>query len=95
MVEQMNVNGYRASGSPPFHFTVEGPTREEAIARFREQVRAQLASGAEIVQVEIQEPEPHYAKFVGTWKPGDPEIEAWKEAVEEYRQEVENDPNIP
>ena len=95
LIEQVKTNGYRASGAAPFNFSVEAESRAAALEQFRQQVKRQLASGAEIVQLEIDEPEPHYAKFIGTWTPGDPEIEAWKKAVEEYRQKVEDDPNIP
>ena len=37
---------------------------------------------------------PPYAKFIGTWDPNDPVIEEWKKCIEEYRREVDADPNI-
>jgi hypothetical protein len=95
LIEQVEANGYRASGSAPFNFSVEAESREAALERFRERVKSQLASGAEIVQVEIDVPEPPYARFAGTWTPGDPRLEQWKKNVEEYRREVDGDPTIP
>lgn len=32
-------------------------------------------------------------KWAGTWNPNDPMIEEWKKAVEEYRREIDADPN--
>jgi hypothetical protein len=43
----------------------------------------------------IEPPEPPWAKYAGTWQPGDPLIEEWKEAVEEYRRKIDEDPDVP
>lgn len=96
LIEQMAANGYRVTGSAPFSFSVEAESREAALDQFRERINSQLASGAEIAHVDIGEPEPHpMEKFFGMWSPDDPEIEKWREAVEEYRRQVDEDPNIP
>jgi hypothetical protein len=35
-----------------------------------------------------------WAKFAGTWAEDDPLIAAWREAVEEYRRQMDEDPDI-
>jgi hypothetical protein len=94
LIEQVDQNGYRVKGCEPFSFSTEGATREEALQKFKDRVNQQLASGLEMVQVEVGRAERPWERFRGTWKKGDPVIEAWKKCVQEYRQQVEEDPDI-
>jgi hypothetical protein len=92
LIERVDSNGYRARGLEPFGFTAEGATEEEALQKLREQVQSRLASGARVVQLDVPEEHP-WARFAGTWKEGDPFIEEWKKAVEEYRRQIDEDPD--
>ena len=95
LIEPMAGNGYRASGGAPFAFTAEGTTREEALRKFQEMVEGRFAGGAQLVRLDVKHGEPPWAKFAGTWPPNDPRIAAWEQAIEEYRQKVDEDPNAP
>jgi hypothetical protein len=92
LIEPVPGKGYRAS---PFGLSVEGATREEALERLRALVQEKLSSGAQLVSLPAPSAPRPWEKFAGTWRPDDPRIEEWKQAVEEYRQEVEADPNSP
>src|SRR5260221_2678063 len=83
LVEPMNGNGFRATGSEPFGMTAEGATREEALDRLKGQVQARLRGGAEVVALEVT-PEVHpLMKYAGIFK-DDLLIGEWKKAMAEY-----------
>ena len=94
LIEPIAGNGYRASGGQPLDVVVEAPTREEALAKLKEQLQVRLRDGAEIVPLEMA-PHPHpLAKFVGMFK-DDPLIESWKKSMAEYRRQIDKDPDRP
>ena len=95
LVEPVPGKGYRARGGEPFAFTAEGESRDEAVRRLRELIQNRLQNGAQLIQVEITSSEPPYARFAGTWKPDDPFIEEWKQAMEEYRSQVDENLEMP
>lgn len=43
---------------------------------------------------EIRQAEPPWAKYAGSWREDDPVIEEWKQAVEEYRRKMDEDPDV-
>ncbi|MCI0641324.1 MAG: hypothetical protein L0Y72_21030 [Gemmataceae bacterium] len=93
-VEPMPGNGFRASGTEPFAVSAEGATRQEAIARLKDEVQARIRGGGEIVTLEIG-PEPHpLAKYAGMF-PDDALTKDWEAAMTEYRRNVDQGPEIP
>ena len=92
LVEPVAGNGYRARGGEPFGFTAEGPTREEAVGRLREMIRVRLGSGAEILSVEVPAGETPWLRLEGAFA-ADPQFDEWQQAIAEYRQRVEDDPD--
>src|SRR5438132_814679 len=80
LVEPMPGNGFRARGVEPFGVSAEGATRDEAIARLKDELKARLRAGGEIVSVEVA-PEPHpLAKYAGTL-PDDDLTAQWEAAM--------------
>jgi hypothetical protein len=94
LIEPIAGNGYRATGGQPLAMVVEAPTREEALARLREELRARLRDGAEIVPLEIESPPHPLAKFVGMFK-DDPLLKNWKKSMAAYRRQVDKDLERP
>ncbi len=93
LVERMGNNGYRARGGEPFGITAEGATREEALAKLKDEVQAKLRDGGEIVTMEVS-PEPHpLEKFAGMF-PDDALTREWEEAMAEYPRKVDEAPEI-
>jgi hypothetical protein len=93
LIEPVPGNGFRARGGEPLILTAEGPTREAALANLKEQFKARLGNGAEIVPLEVA-PEPHpLAEFAGMFR-DDPLIEEWKQSMAEYRRKADRDPDI-
>jgi hypothetical protein len=94
LIESIAGNGYRARGGEPLALSAEGPTREAALASLREQVQARLRDGAEVVLLEMG-PAPHaLAEFVGMFK-DEPLLDEWKQAMAEYRQTIDQEPQLP
>lgn len=92
LIEPIAGNGYRARGAEPFALSADGATREEALAKLREQLQERMKAGAAIVPLEVG-PEPHpLAKFAGMFK-DDPLIEEWKQSMAEYRKSIDDDPD--
>jgi hypothetical protein len=94
LIEPIAGNGYRARGGEPLPLTAEGPTREAALASLREQVRARLRDGAEVVPLDVGvEPHP-LAEFVGMFQ-DEPLLAPWKKAMADYRRKIDREPNKP
>jgi hypothetical protein len=96
IVEPVVGNGYRAIGTEGLSFglTVEATTREEAVERLNELVKARVAGGAEILPLPPPQGPRPWSRFAGTLR-GDPLLGAWKEAMEEYRRKLDEDPDAP
>lgn len=94
LIERVAGNGYRARGAEPLGLCGEGATRDEAIARLREQCEAKLQQGAELATLELGPPAHPWLEFAGMFK-DDPLIGQWKTSIEEYRQKVEDDTAAP
>jgi hypothetical protein len=92
LVERLKGNGYRARGAEPFALTGKGATREEALGKLRAKIQARLKAGVELIGLEVgAEPNP-WVEFAGMFK-DDPMIDEWKQAMADYRKEVEEDPD--
>src|SRR5262245_59850494 len=87
LIEPVAGNGYRARGGEPFALCAEGATRAEALEKLRDQVRARLAAGADLVALAVPPPGHPWQPFAGMF-PKDPLIDDWKQAVAEYRRQV-------
>ena len=73
--------------------STEGATREEALRRLRTLLRKRL-SKAEIVQLELEDPEPDpMLKFAGVFK-DDPLFDEVEEEIRAYRREIDADEGI-
>ena len=92
LIERVGTNGYRARGAEPLGLFGEGATREDAVARLREQCEAKLQQGAEWIALELGPPSHPWLEFAGMFK-DDPLIADWKQSIVEYRQTIEDDPN--
>lgn len=95
LIEPVAGNGYRASGGDPLPCTAEGATLDEALRNLRETIRSRLAGGAKLVQLDVASAEHPWAKFAGTWQKDDPLIDEWKQAIEDYRRQIDEDSDAP
>jgi len=90
LVEPMNGQGFRASCGEPFRATAEAATREEVLKKLQDELQARLKNGAEVVTLEVSDKEHPWLKFAGMYK-DDPLFDEWKQAMAEYRDQIEKD----
>jgi hypothetical protein len=93
LLERVDGNGYRATALAPSPLTAEGSTREEALAQMSALIRGRLA-GAEIVRVQVPvagEVNPWLA-IAGSLR-DHPDAAELRQNMEEYRREVDADPD--
>jgi hypothetical protein len=90
LIEQVVGNGYRASSGEPLAFTVEASTRDAALQNLKGLIDRKLGNRSEMVLLSIASGANSAA---GIHDANDPEVKAWIQAMAEYRDEVENDPD--
>jgi hypothetical protein len=93
LIEPVIGNGYRATGAGGLSvgLSAEGATAEEAIDRITEQVRMRVQSGAKLSELSITANTAPWEQDAGYLK-DDPLVEPWREAMEEYRRKLDEDP---
>lgn len=93
IIEPVNGNGYRVTGAGGLSvgLTAEGATAAEAIERLVDQVRMRMNAGAKLAELSV-------AASAAPWKQDagylhdDPLYESWREAMEAYRRQLDEDP---
>ncbi len=93
LIEPVAGNGYQARGGEPLALTAEGPTREAALAKLKEQPQARLRNGAAIVPLDVPD-EPHpLAEFAGMFK-DDSYFKEVLDIMAENRRKMDRDAKI-
>jgi hypothetical protein len=92
LIEPVAGNGYRSRGGEQFALSAEGATREEVLAKLRDQLQTRLRNGSEVVSLEVPVGPHPLAEFAGMFK-DDPLFENWQKAIAKYRREVDADPD--
>lgn len=90
LIEPIAGRGFRASTRSPIEISVEAESREEAIRQLQAGVRARLAEGAEIINVETTDKPNPWVEFAGGL-PGHPLLEEWHKAMADYRDLVDRE----
>jgi hypothetical protein len=93
IIEPVTANGYRVTeaGGLSVGLTAEGATAAEAIDRLAEQIQTRLHAGAKLAELSV-------ATGAAPWKQDagylhdDPLYQPWREAMEEYRRKLDEDP---
>jgi hypothetical protein len=76
-------------------FTAEGATREEAVRKLQELIQNHLASGVEIVPLEVPTAQHPLARFAGMNDLNDPLVQDWLGIMAENRRQADEDPDVP
>jgi predicted RNase H-like HicB family nuclease len=93
VVEKVADNGYQATSYVPTHVVAQGRTRQEALDRLCEQLRGSLSS-VEVVTLSIPllgDAHPWKA-IAGSWRES-PDRSEIERNLQEYRQQVDADPD--
>jgi hypothetical protein len=94
LLEPVAGNGYRAIGTEGLSvgLTAEGATREEAMDKLGDLVKARITGGAEIRPLQVAAG-PHPWSDQAGWLRDDPMYDAWRQAMEDYRNKLDEDPD--
>lgn len=94
LIEPVVGAGYRVTGAGGLSLglTAEGATVAEAIDRLADQVRTRVNAGATLAEVNVAATEAPWKQDAG-WLHDEPLYERWREAMEEYRRQLDEDPN--
>jgi hypothetical protein len=94
IVEALAGNGYRATGAGGLSvgLSAEGPTAAEAIDRLAAQVRARLEAGAHLAQLRVAADPAPWKQDAGYLR-AEPLYEPWREAMAEYRRQLDEAPD--
>ena len=93
IIETVTGNGYRVTGAGGLSvgLTAEGATEAEAIERLAEQVRTRVNAGARLAELSVAADAAPWKQNAGYLR-DEPLYEAWREAMEEYRRKLDEDP---
>jgi hypothetical protein len=93
IVEPVSGNGYRVTGAGGLSvgLTAEGATAAEAIDRLADQVRLRVNAGAKLAELNLDATEAPWKQDAG-YLHDDPLYEPWRAAMEEYRHQLDEDP---
>ncbi len=93
IVEPVTGNGYRVTGAGGLSvgLTAEGATPAEAIDRLADQVRMRVNAGAKLAEVNVAAGAAPWQQDAG-YLHDDPLYEPWRAAMEEYRHQLDEDP---
>jgi hypothetical protein len=93
IIEPVTGNGYRATGAGGLSvgLSAEGTTATEAIDRLAEQVRTRLHAGATITDLSVEAAAIPTKQDAGYLR-DDPLYGPWREAMEENRRKLDEDP---
>ena len=83
--------GFRARAGEPFDLSAEGPTKAAAIQELQHAARGRLASGAEVVPMELNGGNP-WNDLAG-FLPDDQMTRQWLDALDENRRKANGSPD--
>ena len=92
LVQSEKGNGFRAEFLPGQAIVAEGATPEDAIENLRHAIQARIDQGARIAYVELAEAQNPWLSLIGVYK-ADPYLDEYKQAMAEYRKQVDEDPD--
>ncbi len=94
LIEPVAGNGYRARGAEPFALSAEGATREEALAKLKQQIEIRIKSGAAIVTMDVPVDEHPLARSAAIFSPDDPLVKEWLDIMSENRRKTNEDSDL-
>lgn len=94
LIEPLPDGGFRARSGDPLELTALGDSPDSALINLRSLVEALIASGCQLSSIEVRDTKVGRHPGAGIYR-DEPLFDRWKAAIETYRQEIEDDPEIP
>jgi predicted RNase H-like HicB family nuclease len=94
LLEPLPDGGFRARSGEPLDLAAQGDTPDAALSNLRALIDTRIASGTLITAIEIPDSELGPHPGAGIYR-DEPLFDRWRAEIEAYRQEIEDDPNVP
>jgi len=94
LLERLPGGGFQARSGDPLNLTTQGDSPAVALRKLRELIDIRINSGTVLMSLEVPSSPPSPHPGAGIYR-DEPLFDAWRAAIDEYRQEIENDPDIP
>jgi hypothetical protein len=94
IIEPITGSGYRATGAGGLSvgLSADGATAAEAIDRLADQVQLRVNAGARLAELNVAGGPALWKQDAG-YLHDDPLYESWRAAMEEYRRQLDEDPD--
>jgi hypothetical protein len=93
LIEATGDGRIRARSGEPLPLSVEGATRDEALAKLRDQVQVCFESGKELLSLTVGTGFPSLPAGAGVFR-DDPYFGDWQQAIAEYRRQKDVDEGV-
>jgi predicted RNase H-like HicB family nuclease len=94
LLEPLPDGGFRARSGDPLVLTAQGDSPDSALRNLRDLIETRISGGTLLTTIQVLN--------IGTGRhPGagmyrdEPLFDDWKSAIDEYRQKIEDDPEVP
>ena len=94
LLEPLPDGGFRARSGEPLELAAHGDTPNAALSNLRALIDTRIASGTFLTAIEIRDSKLGPHPGAGMYR-DEPLFERWQAEIEAYRQEIEDDPNVP
>ena len=93
VIEPVAGNGYRAigAGGMSIGLTAEGASAAEAIDRLTELVQSRIDAGARLAELRVGTGDAPWKQDAGYLRDS-PLYQPWRQAIDEYRRQLDEDP---
>jgi hypothetical protein len=95
LLEPSPGGGFRARSGDPLNLTAEGNTADAALHHLRDLIAARIAAGSKLTTLSVPSAERTTIHPAAGMYAGDPLFDQWRAEIEAYRQQIEDDPNLP
>jgi hypothetical protein len=94
LLEPLPLGGFRARSGEPLDLVAQGETPDAALSNLRALIDTRIASGALLTAIRIPDAQLGPHPGAGIYQ-DEPLFDRWRAEIEAYRQEIEDDPEIP
>jgi len=94
LLETLPDGGFRARSGDPLDLTAQGDSPDSALRNLRDLIETRIASGTLLTTIEVLNFRTGRHPGAGIYR-DEPLFDQWRAAIDAYRQEIEDDPEIP
>jgi predicted RNase H-like HicB family nuclease len=93
LLEPLPDGGFRARSGDPLELTAHGDSQDSALRNLRDLIDTRIASGTVLTTIEVLDLRKGRHPGAAIYR-DEPLFELWRAAIDSYRQEIEDDPEI-